>query len=53
MKQEEINFAKHEQFTLTMIPGAFAKKMRTCLIFQAFRFAVINIKMLVVVSKSH
>jgi len=49
----EKNFEKHEQFTLTMIPGGFAKKMRTCLIFQAFRFLVINIKMLVVVSKSH
>ncbi len=53
MKQEEKNFEKHNQFTLTMIPGGFAKKMRTCLLFQAFRFAVINIKMLVVVSKSH
>jgi len=53
MKPEEKNFEKYDQFTLTMIPGAFAKKMRTCLIFQAFRFAVINIKMLVVVSKSH
>jgi len=52
MKQEEKNF-EQSQFTLTMIPGAFARKMRTCLIFQAFRFAVINIKMLVVVSKSH
>jgi len=49
----EKNFDRHEQFTLTMMPGAFAKKMRTCLIFQAFRFAVINLKMLVVVSKSH
>jgi hypothetical protein len=53
MKPEEKNFEKHDQFTLTMIPGKFAKKMRTCLLFQAFRFAVINIKMLVVVSKSH
>jgi hypothetical protein len=53
MKPEEKNFEKYDQFTLTMIPGKFAKKMRTCLIFQAFRFAVINIKMLVVVSKSH
>jgi hypothetical protein len=49
----EKNFEKNDRFTLTMIPGGFAKKMRTCLIFQAFRFAVINIKMLVVVSKSH
>jgi len=51
--EHEKNFEKHDQFTLTMIPGGFAKKMRTWLIFQAFRFAVINLKMLVVVSKSH
>ncbi len=53
MKQEELNFAKKEQFTLTMMPGKFAIALRTCLIFQAFRFIVINIKMLIVVSKSH
>lgn len=52
-KPEEKNFEKHEQFTLTMIPGAFAKKMRTCIIFQFIRFVAINIRMLVVVSKSH
>ena len=53
LKEEEVNFAKHDQFNLTMIPGKFAKAMRTCLIFQAFRFVAINLKMLVVVSKSH
>jgi len=53
MKKEELNFAKSDAFNLTMIPGSFAKKMRTCLIWQAIRFMVINIKMLVVVSKSH
>ena len=53
MKKEEVNFQKSDQFNLTMIPGSFAKKMRTCLIWQAIRFAAINIKMLVVVSKSH
>ena len=53
MKKEELNFAKNDNFTLTMIPGSFAKKMRTCLIWQFIRFMVINIKMLVVVSKSH
>ena len=53
MKQEEVNFGKNDQFKLTMIPGEFAKKMRTCVIFQFIRFAVINLKMLVVVSKSH
>jgi len=53
MKKEELNFGKSDDFNLTMIPGAFAKKMRTCLIWQFIRFIAINIKMLVVVSKSH
>jgi len=53
MKKEELNFAKNEQFNLTMMPGKFAKAMRTCLIFQFIRFLAINLKMLVVVSKSH
>ena len=53
MKQEEVNFGKNEQFNLTMIPGKFARAMRTCKIWQLFRFMVINIKMLIVVSKSH
>lgn len=53
MKKEEVNFAKTDNFNLTMIPGSFAKKMRTCVIWQFIRFLAINIKMLVVVSKSH
>ena len=53
MKKEELNFGKSDAFNLTMIPGSFAKKMRTCLVWQVIRFAVINIKMLIVVSKSH
>ncbi len=53
MKPEEINFGKQENFNLTMIPGSFARKMRTNLIWQFIRFMIINIKMLVVVSKSH
>ena len=52
-KPEEENFAKSDQFNLTMIPGSFARKMRTCIIWQFFRFIVLNIKMLIVVSKSH
>ncbi len=52
-KKEEENFAKKDQFTLTMIPSGFARKMRTCVIWQFIRFIAINIKMLVVVSKSH
>jgi len=52
MKEEEVNF-QNEQFNLTMIPGKFARAMRTCKIWQFFRFMVLNIKMLIVVSKSH
>jgi len=52
MKQEELNFEK-DQFTQTMIPGKFAKSMRTCVVWQLVRFAVLNIKMLIVVQKSH
>jgi len=53
MKQEEVNFGKSSAFNLTMIPGKFAKAMRTNLIWQFIRFCAINLKMLVVVSKSH
>jgi len=53
MKKEELNFEKTEQFTLTMIPGSFARKLRTCVIFQFIRFVIINIKMIIVVQKSH
>ena len=50
---DEINFSKSEQFKLTMVPGKTAKKMRTCIIYQFFRFLIINLKMLTVVNKSH
>jgi len=53
MKKEELNFEKSDHFNLTMIPGAFARKMRTCLIWQFIRFIAINIKMILVVQKSH
>ncbi len=51
--KEEENFQKNEQYQLTMIPGAFARRLRTCVIFQFIRFIIINIKMIIVVSKSH
>jgi len=35
------------------MPGKFAKAMRTNVIWQFIRFVIINLKMLVVVSKSH
>jgi len=53
VKQEEINFARNEQSETTMLPGAFAKAMRTNVIWQFIRFVVINLKMIIVVGKSH
>ncbi len=52
MKEEELNFAK-DKFNTTMIPGKFARFMRRCLIWQFIRFIIINIKMIIVVGKSH
>jgi len=52
MKEEELNFEK-ENFNTTMIPGKFARAMRTCVIWQFIRFLAINIKMIIVVGKSH
>jgi len=53
MKEEELNFGKSDKFNLTMIPGKFARFLRTCVIWQFIRFIVINIKMIIVVGKSH
>ena len=51
--EEEVNFQKSDAFNLTMIPGKFARAMRTCVIWQFIRFIIINIKMIIVVGKSH
>ena len=53
VKKEEINFSRNEQSETTMLPGPFAKAMRTNVIWQFIRFVILNLKMLVVVSKSH
>jgi hypothetical protein len=50
---EELNFQRDQKMSLTMIPGKFARAMRTCLIWQFIRFVAINIKMIIVVGKSH
>jgi len=52
-KPEEFNFAKNDKFNTAMIPGRTARFFRTCKIWQLIRFIAINLKMLVVVSKSH
>ncbi|MEF3191888.1 MAG: hypothetical protein K6347_04985 [Campylobacterales bacterium] len=51
-KLEEINFS-NEQFNTTMIPSKSTRFLRNCVILQLIRFVMINLKMLIVVSKSH
>ena len=53
MKQEEVNFGKNAKFNTSMIPSKGQRFLRKCKIWQFFRFIMINLKMLVVVSKSH
>jgi hypothetical protein len=52
-KYGENNIKAYSNNFTTMTPGYVAKKLRTNIIWQFFRFIVINLKMLVVVSKSH
>ena len=52
-KYGEENIKAYGNNYTTMTPGKFAKFLRTCVIYQAIRFIVINIKMLIVVKKSH
>ncbi|WP_415396422.1 hypothetical protein [Sulfurimonas sp. CS5] len=52
-KYGEKNIKAYGNNFTTMTPGPVAKFMRTCVIFQFIRFIIINIKMLVVVRKSH
>ena len=53
MKHEEVNFALNDKFNTAMIPGRFTRMMRTCKIWQFIRFVIINVKMIIVVGKSH
>ena len=49
----EKNVKAYEASFGAMVPTPFVKFMRTCVIWQAIRFVLINIKMLLVVRKSH
>ncbi|MDQ1326080.1 MAG: hypothetical protein QG564_1205 [Campylobacterota bacterium] len=53
MKEIEKYVKPYEANFTTMIPTKFVKFMRTCVLWQILRFIVINLKMLVVVRKSH
>lgn len=52
-KKAEHNIKAYGKNFTTMTPGPFAIKLRTCKIWQFIRFIIINIKMLIVVRKSH
>lgn len=52
-KRPEHNIKAYGNNFTTMTPGSFAIKMRTCKIWQFIRFVAINIKMILVVRKSH
>ncbi|MCF6207250.1 MAG: hypothetical protein L3J47_10225 [Sulfurovum sp.] len=49
----EKNIKPYEASFEAMVPTPFVKFMRTCIIWQFIRFIIINIKMLIVVQKSH
>lgn len=49
----ETNKNPYEQAYYPPNPTGFTRFMRKCLIWQAIRFVVINLKMIRVVSKSH
>lgn len=48
------NIKPYDQKTFgAMIPGPFQQFLRTCVIWQLIRFAIINLKMIRVIAKSH
>ncbi len=49
----EKNMKAYDKSSEVMVPTPFVKFMRTCVIWQFIRFIIINIKMLLVVRKSH
>jgi hypothetical protein len=51
-KLEKVVKPYDQNFT-TMVPTEFVKFFRTCVIWQFIRFVAINIKMIIVVQKSH
>ncbi len=53
MHRIEDTVKPYDQNFTTMVPTGFVKFFRTCLIWQFIRFVAINIKMIIVVGKSH
>lgn len=53
METKKQNFSNDNDFLTVMKPGKYVLFLRTCKIWQFIRFIVLNIKMLLVVRKSH
>ncbi len=53
MGSEQKYFSDNNDFHMAMKPGKCVLFLRTCKIWQFIRFIVLNIKMLIVVRKSH
>jgi hypothetical protein len=51
--EDEKHIKAYSQNFTTMTPGSFQKKLRVCILYQIYRFIAINIKMMIVVGKSH
>ncbi len=53
MSNKSLNREPYQQAYYPPSPTRFTRYMRTSLIWQAFRFLVINVKMLRLMAKSH
>jgi hypothetical protein len=53
MQQIEDRVKPYDQNFTTMVPTKMVKFFRTCVPWQFIRFIMINIKMMIVVMKSH
>ncbi len=51
--EDEKDMQGYLQNNLPKVPTPFKRYLRNCLLYQLVRFFVINIKMIIVVKKSH
>jgi hypothetical protein len=53
MGSEQKYFSDNHDFSMVMKPDKWVLFFRTCKIWQFIRFIILNVKMLIVVKKSH
>ncbi len=53
MSEKVMNKEPYQQAYYPPMPTRITRFMRTCLLWQAYRFMVINLKMLKLLAKSH